>query len=122
MTQIGIREATDQDIEEFNRLPQSTTGRLIDFEQWAVIGGFINDTYFLHVYGTKPWLQMEVVLQPYIYVRRPEYWGIEVVGYLSGFGNPVEAPYHATLEVTNFLGTKGIELISATRKEQIAVP
>ncbi len=65
---------------------------------------------------------MEISLRPYIYIRQPEYWGIEVVGCLGGIGNPTQTPYVTDLEVTHYLGTKGIELIGATKRETFPAP
>lgn len=65
---------------------------------------------------------MEVSLRPHIYIQQPEYWGIEVVGCLPGFGIPALAPYTVALRLTGFLGKKGIEVIGATSSEKIEVP
>ena len=103
-------------------LPQSTACRRINFTNAFIRPGPAPKTYFLVVSGTKPWLTMEVHLTPLIYVRQPEYWGIEVIGCLTGIGLPAEAPYVAHLDITHVLGTKGIEVIGANRSEKINVP
>lgn len=51
-----------------------------------------------------------------------EYWGIEVVGSLHGIGLPATGPYTVFLPLDGIIGTKGIEVIGATKKLQIAVP
>lgn len=108
--------------EEFLNAPTSASVRLIDFDKAEVVGGFVSGTYFLVVSGTKPYLNMTVELSPLIYVRQPEYWGIEVVGSLPGFGLPALAPYTVSIPLDGILGTKGIEVIGATKRQKIPVP
>ena len=72
----------------------------------------------LRVSGTKPWATMTVQLVPLVFVRQPEYWGIEVVGSLPGIGLPAQAPYEVSLAVTSFLGTRGIEVLGANRSQR----
>jgi hypothetical protein len=112
----------EKHLEAFNALPPSTSCRLIDFEKTEVVPGIVPKTFFLIVIGTKPWLTMKVELHPLIYIRQPEYWGIEVVGCQSGIGLPVTAPYHVALDISHLLGTKGIEVIGASGRKQIKVP
>ncbi len=78
--------------------------------------------FVLNVKGTKPFLNMEVDLVPLVFIRQPEQWGIEIVGRLRGVGLPALAPYTVSIPVTGLLGTRGIEVIGATRSEKIAVP
>jgi len=105
---------------EFSSLPQSEACRIINFEKAQVHK--VNGAWVLSVNGTKPWINMEVKLAALIYIRQPEYWGIEVVGCLSGVGLPAIAPYYVSLPIASFLGTKGIEVIGASRTEKIDVP
>jgi hypothetical protein len=66
---------------------------------------------------------MEVDLVPLVFIQQPEYWGIEVVGRLpGGIGLPVQAPYSVSINLSGITGTKGIEVIGATRSEKIEVP
>jgi hypothetical protein len=109
-------------MEEFAKAPASESFRLIDFTEARVITGIVPDRYILVVSGEKPYLNMEVSLSPRIYVRRPEYWGIEVVGRLPGIGLPATAPYHISLPLDSILGTKGIDVIGANRSERFDVP
>lgn len=62
--------------------PAAESHRLLDFESAHITPGFIPGTYILTVGGTKPCSNMTVTLSPLIYIRCPEYWGIEVVGHL----------------------------------------
>lgn len=101
----------------------SDSYQLLDFESAQVVPGFVNDTYILIVSGTKPYLNMVVELQPRIYVRQPEYWGIEVVGSIpGGIGLPTQASYTVSKELTGIIGTKGIEVIGASASLEIDVP
>jgi hypothetical protein len=103
-------------------LPRSTACRRIDFTNAKVVPGIVPKTYFLIVSGTKPWLTMDVSLTPLIYVRQPDYWGIEVIGCLNGIGLPALAPYTVQLDITHVLGKKGVEVIGAKRSKKIKVP
>jgi hypothetical protein len=72
----------EADLKKFQALPPTTLCRVIDFTSAEVRPGFVTNTYILIVEGMKPWLTSEVELHPLIYIRQPEYWGIEVVGCL----------------------------------------
>jgi hypothetical protein len=109
-------------LKAFEALPHSSTCRLIDFDKADVVPGFVSQTFFLIVAGTKPWLTMRVELHPLIYIARPEYWGIEVVACQQGIGLPQTAPYHVALDITHLLGSKGIEVIGASNRKQFNVP
>jgi hypothetical protein len=111
-------------LREFEALPHASSCRLIDFEEAEVRPGIVSGTYILIVRGIKPYLNMEVNLIPLTYIRQPEYWGIEVTGCLPG-GIGVAAPtapYISSLPLNGTIGTQGIEVIGATRSEQISVP
>ena len=110
----------EQQIEDYQRLPQSEACRLIDFEEVDVVTlEIFPPQHVLIVSGTKPYLNMEVSLRPRTYIQQPEYWGIEVVGCLPGFGLPALAPYTVSIRLAGFMGTKGVEVIGATRSEKI---
>lgn len=106
---------------ELAKAPRSESIPLIDFEVAEVRPGFVNNTFFLFVSGTKPYINMTVRLVPVVYVRQPEYWQIDVVGILPNIGLPMLGPYAAHLDLTNVLGTKGIEVVGATRSERIDI-
>ena len=106
----------------FLKTPTPSSVRLINFTRAEVRPGFIPNTWILIVSGTKPYANMTVRLSPLIYVRRPEFWGIEVIGSLSGIGIPVTAPYTVSLPLDHTLGTIGIEVIGASRRKRIPVP
>ncbi|HLM00830.1 MAG TPA: hypothetical protein VK400_07220 [Pyrinomonadaceae bacterium] len=109
---------------KFAEMTASESIRLVNFDGAEVVPGIINDTWFLIVSGTKPYLNMVVELSPLIYVQQPEYWGIEVVGFIpGGIGLPVTAPYTTdALSLQDIRGTKGIEIIGANNSQQIDIP
>jgi hypothetical protein len=108
-------------IEAFLNAPTSGSVRLIDFDHAEIHSGIVPGAYFLVVSGTKPYLNMTVELSPLVYIRRPEYWGIEVIGSLPGIGLPATAPYTVSIPLDGILGTKGIEVIGANKRQKINV-
>jgi hypothetical protein len=98
--------------------PVAESHRRLDFDKVDIVPGVIPGTYFLTVAGTKPCSNMKVRLSPLIYLRCPEYWGIEVEGHLPGgiCLNRI-VPYEETIELTGITGSVGIEVIGATRTE-----
>ena len=109
--------------ESLQQLPTPQSSWIIDFEKADVITlRSFPPQHVLVVSGTKPYANMKVELQPRIYVRQPEYWEIEVVGSLpGGIGIPALAPYTVSLPLAGVMGTKGIEVVGATRSEKIDV-
>lgn len=102
--------------------PAAQSSRLINFEKAEVRPGFVSGTWILIVSGEAPCLNMDVSLIPLIYIRCPEFWGIEVVGTLpQGFCLTAMKPYLVTLPLTGITGSQGIEVIGANRSEQIKV-
>lgn len=106
----------------FLKAPASTSMRRINFTSAKVHPGIVPGSFILAVTGTKPYLNMTVRLSPLIYIQRPEYWGIEVIGSLPGFGIPTTAPYAVSLPLDGILGKKGIEVMGANKKLKIKVP
>ncbi|HEX9942153.1 MAG TPA: hypothetical protein VGG03_09065 [Thermoanaerobaculia bacterium] len=102
--------------------PASQSCRLIDFKKAEVRPGIIPDTWFLIVSGEKPCINMEVSLVPLVYVRCPDYWGIEVVGCLpQGICLPAIGEYVVAIPLAGITGSEGIEVIGANRSEKIRV-
>ncbi len=112
-----------QTYEAYQSLPPAESCRRIDFER-AEVTTLESDPpqYVLTVEGTKPYLNMTVELVPLVYIRRPDYWGIEVVGCLRGPGLPALAPYEVSIRLSGIIGTQGVEVIGAQRSERIDVP
>jgi hypothetical protein len=61
---------------------------------------------------------MKVMLSPLVYVRIPEYWGIEVLGCVNGIVLPTIGTYQELLPLEGTIGTKGIEVIWANGEIQ----
>ena len=113
----------EEQLKTYNKLPPPGSSRLIDFDRAEIVTlDSFPPRHVLKVTGVKPFLNMEVDLVPLVYIRQPEYWGIEVVGRLRGIGLPAPAPYTVSMPLDGFIGTQGIEMIGATRSEKIEVP
>jgi hypothetical protein len=119
----GMLAPDTADLEPFAALPAAVSIRRLDFERAEVVTLESDPPQFvLFVRGTKPFLNMEVELSPLVYIRQPEYWEIEVLGRLRGIGLPALAPYTASLRLAGVTGTKGIEVVGATRRARFDVP
>ncbi len=103
-----------------NPLPDQP-GRVIDFERADVVSLMIYPPPppNLVVAGEKPFANMRVSLNPLCYVQKPEYWGIQVVGSTPSIGQPAIVPYVVELDLTGYIGTRGIEVIGASHTERI---
>jgi len=110
--------------------PQVGTGfsacRVIDFDRAMVLPDlWSNDTTgpisrrVLVVAGYAPYGGMTVSLEPLIYIRQPEYWGIQVIGCMPEIGLPVLTPYLVKLDITATRGTLGIEVVGANKTVRI---
>lgn len=109
-------------VEAFEKMPASQSCRQIPFDKAEIRPGIVNDTFFLIVSGEAPCLNMEIKLQPLVYVRQPDYWGIEVVGCLpGGICLPALQPYTVFIPLTGIAGKKGIEVIGSSKSEKIAL-
>ena len=101
--------------------------RLIDFDQADVITPMIYPPRpSLLVSGTLPF-PMQVSLVPLLYVSRPQWCGVQVVGSTGESGphvsNPITGiPYSVEIDLAGVGGTEGVEVIGATMTERIAVP
>lgn len=96
--------------------------QLISFDKATVRPGFVPQTYFLIVTGKKPYLNMQVHLSPLIYIKKPDFWGIQVVGTSPGIDVPVMTPYFVAIPLNGIIGKKGIEVIGANKRQKIKVP
>jgi hypothetical protein len=118
-----METAHEQTLKQIHGLPAPQSSRLIDFEKAEVRPGIVNGTWFLVVTGNAPCANMRVELVPLVYIQRPDYWGIEVIASLPGpFCLPQIKPFTEILPLNGILGTKGIEVIGATKKQKIEVP
>lgn len=79
--------------------------------------------YQLTVTGMKPFTNMDVSLSHEAYNGRPAYWRTVVVGCVkNGLLMPISAPYNITMMLDRFVGTRGIEIVGASRAVRRAVP
>lgn len=112
----------DAQLQTFHALPAPTSFRLLDFERAVIITlRTFPPQFILRVSGTKPYANMDVELVPAVYIRQPEYWVIEVVGSLRGIGLPAVAPYAVSIPLAGIIGTRGIEVVGATRSERFDI-
>ena len=90
----------------------------IDIEYYAGRG-----VYQLTVTGVKPYTNMEVSLSHEAYNGRPAYWRTVVVGCVkNGLLMPLASPYYVTMNLDQFVGSRGVEIVGASRKVRRAVP
>jgi hypothetical protein len=110
-------------MEGYEALPKAGSYRLVDFEWTEVVTlRSFPPQFLLRVGGTKPCANMRVDLSPLVYFRQSEYWGIQVIGRLhGGILLPAEVPYEVSLPLSGITGTRGVEVIEATRSEKIEV-
>jgi hypothetical protein len=97
--------------------------RLIDFDEAVVISPMIYPPRpRLVVSGEAPYAGMEVTLVPLVYVSQPPYWGIQVVGRPGGdVAAAVLTPYQVEIDLAGITGTQGVEVIGASRTQQLTV-
>ena len=100
----------------------SKTCRLLDFYSVDVRPGFVEGTWILIVHGKAPCGNMRIDLIPLVYITRPDYWEIELVGCLPGPICLPERPFIETLPLDSTLGTAGIEVVGANGRKRIDVP
>ena len=90
----------------------------MDIEWYAGRG-----VYQLTVTGVKPFTNMEVSLSHQAYSGRPAYWRTVVIGCVkNGLLMPIAAPYYITMNLDQFVGTRGVEIVGASRAVRRAVP
>ena len=103
----------------FAKNPPSESCRLIDFDSVDVVPGIVPNTFFVIVRGTTPCINMTVSLSPRIYIRCPEFWGIEVIGCLpGGICLPAIGHYEKVMSLIGITGSEGIEIVGATKREK----
>ncbi len=122
---LHAQTITKEQLEKFQAYKVPEFCRVIEFEKAEIVGGVISDTWFAVVSGNKPWEGMRVDLVPLVYIGdKPDYWGIEVVGCLSGINLPKVTAYTVELLLTDdVIGNKGLQIIGANDKsEELDVP
>ena len=79
--------------------------------------------YQLTITGTKPFTNMEVSLSEEPAAGRPAYRKTVVIGCVKNFlVLPVASPYYLTVPLKQFSGTRGIDIIGATRRVRRDLP
>ena len=79
--------------------------------------------YQLTVTGVKPYTNMEVSLSHEAYKGRPAYWRTLVIGCVkNGLVMPLASPYYITMNLDQFVGSRGIEIVGASRAVRRVVP
>lgn len=110
-------------LKEFMDASPAQSWRRIDYETADVVGGFINDTFFLTVSGTTPWAGMSVVLAPLVYITCPDFWEVELIARMpTGISLPVLTPFSITLSLTGATGYQGTRLVGATKRQEWELP
>ncbi len=95
---------------------------LLDYDSFQVIKGFTGE-YILIVEKKDPDPLINPQLIPLIYVDKPDYWEIQVIGCRIGIVPPTTLnTWPLSLGLTNFMGKKGIELVGATRADKWDLP
>jgi hypothetical protein len=110
--------------------PPGHEAKLIDFDRAVLVSTMIYPPPppTLVVSGEKPHPAVDVVLVPLVYVSEPPYWGIQVVGTagreegLHPMPLTESTQYTVELDLSGVTGTSGVEVIGATRTEQLEVP
>jgi hypothetical protein len=95
----------------------------IDFDGVDIRWNRARGVYQLTVTGIKQFANMEVSLAHQSYSVRPYYWASVVVGCWKNFiVIPIPTPYYVTMPLDHFVGTRGVEIIGATRVVKRLVP
>jgi hypothetical protein len=96
--------------------------RLIAYDAAEVRTGFNPNIPVLFVSGTLPCLNMTAALPPRIYITCPDYWVIDLLGYLPG-DICLEAvkPFSFALPLSGITGQRGIELVAANGRKKFEV-
>src|SRR5262245_44003253 len=91
---------------------------VIDIEWYAGRG-----VYELTVTGMKPFMNMDVSLSHEAYSGRPAYWRTVVIGCVkNGLLMPLASPYYITMNLDQFVGSRGVEIVGASRKVRRNIP
>jgi hypothetical protein len=104
--------------DDFDRLPVAQTCRRIDFDWVSIEAATRDHSAVVSVGGIKHWLNLTIMLVPRCYQTRPEYWSIEVVGALPGYGVSAFVDYNVILALDGICGSRGIEIVGATKSER----
>jgi hypothetical protein len=105
---------------DFDSMPQSETYRRLPLGESRI--EMKDGVAWLIVTGEAPCANMEVTLQPFLYIQKPDYWSIELVGHVpGGVCLTSTKSYTAARPLRGVTGHHGIDLIGAdgTRRHDI---
>ena len=95
----------------------------IDFNGIAIEWYAGRGVYQLTVTGVKPYMNMDVSLSHEAYNGRPAYWRTVVIGCVkNGLLMPLASPYYITMNLDQFVGSRGVEIVGASRKVRRDIP
>jgi hypothetical protein len=107
---------------DFLARPPASAYRVIDFEDARILHlRTFPGRLVLQVSGLMPYANMKVSLEPVSYVQAPDYWEIEVIGWLPAIGLPVMTPYTVSLPLDGVIGKIGIEVVGATTAKRFDI-
>ena len=96
--------------QRFEVLPSAETC-LIDFDSVSIVSSADRPGWYVRVRGLLPCVPMSVQLVPEVYAQRPDFWD-----------NTGPTSFDVTLSRRGIVGTAGIEIVGATRRERRTVP
>ena len=103
----------------FDSLPFARACRRVDFDFVEVREpAGASGSRLLLVSGVKAWADLRVTLEPLAFRETPEFRVIEVVGRLTGSGVPALVDFSVALPLETVRGSKGIEIVGATKSER----
>lgn len=94
---------------------------LPDFDSAEVVPGAAAGTFELVVRGYSGVCE-ELSLQPLVYIQQPEYWGYQLISHATAEVCTRQAVRFEVRAALNSVGTKGVEVIGATKTQALAVP
>ena len=102
----------------FASLPYARSCRRVDFDLVELREAARHGGPLLLVSGIKPWADLDVSLEPLVYVEPPEFWVIEVVGRLTASGLQGLVDFSTGLRLGGMRDCKGVEVVGATKSER----
>jgi hypothetical protein len=109
-------------VDDFDRLPVAHTWRRVDFDWVSIEEATADHSAAVSVGGIRHWLNLRIMLVPRCYQTRPDYWSIEGVGALPGYGLAAFVDYNVTLALDGIRGLQDIEIVGATKSERRMLP
>jgi hypothetical protein len=123
MDDVSQPQHDDAEVNSLGR-PAPVSCQVIDFASADVLYDSILGYPAVVVHGEKPYQAMTVEARPLEYVRKPEYWGYEIVGCLPENGGipTVTGPYVLVVPLPGAaIGTEGVEIIGASTTQALDI-